>query len=244
MKLLAVTTESHRRLYEDFFIPSLPRDMELLTHTMAIQGDGSYNSITWQEGVVQKLRFALDYIRENAGKVYVLSDVDIRFTDDFETKKLLALLESSDCDILFPSETANGLSGEVNTGFYIARCTQYVESLMMEAISTCSGHEVANDQIAINHLLNHSQRGSKWDLLPPYYYARTHGFPPPPQIRIHHANLTSTVEEKALQLEKVRSYLSGGKISKGLIILKEAMEYMSSGKLAGMLLRRLRKLLG
>lgn len=242
MKLLAVTTDSHRTLYQDFFLPSLPQDTELLTHEMDLGGDGAYKSGTWQQGVVQKLKFALDHIRKNRNSIFILSDVDIQFFESFNTTDLLGLLEKSTCDILFQSETADGLSGEVNTGFYIARCTEYVESLMEKAVFACSSHEIANDQVAINDLLKPEDRASRWNVLPPTYYARSHGFPPPPDIVIHHANLTSTVEEKILQLDKIGLFSRGTKSVRFRIILKEALHYLASGKFAGMLFRRLKNL--
>ena len=67
MKLLAVMTESHRELYETHFLPSIPEGLELVTHQMNLDGDGSYESGMWQTGVVQKLKFASKPCRREHG---------------------------------------------------------------------------------------------------------------------------------------------------------------------------------
>lgn len=242
MKLLAVLTESHRELYEGHFLPSLPKRMDLVIHQMDLQGDGSYESGIWQAGVVQKLKFALNHISENKGSVFVLSDVDIQFFDSFTTEGLERLLDESNCEILFQRETADPNSHEVNTGFYIARCGDYVENLLRSAIRECAGHEIANDQVAVNAILKVEEKGTRWDFLPTTYYARSHGFPPPPGIAIHHANLTSTVGDKIVQLNAVRSYTDGEMIMRLWVVLGESIRYLSSGKLLGMLARKLRNL--
>lgn len=242
IKLLTVLTESHRELFERYFLPSLPKGLDLLTHRMDSEGDGSYESGNWQAGVVEKLKFALNHVAGNKGSIFVLSDVDIQFFGSFTAEGLERFLNDSNCEILFQRETTDPKSYEVNTGFYIARCGDYVEELLRQAIKKCAGHGIANDQIAVNGLLKAEDKGSLWDFLPPTYYARSHGFPPPSGIVMHHANLTSTVSDKHLQMLAVRSYAEGGTVQRLRVILGEAVRYMRSGNFLCMIARRLRNL--
>ena len=175
------------------------------------------------------------------GSLFILSDIDIQFFRGFEVKEIEKSLIDSSCEILFQRETSNPESYEVNTGFYIARCGDFVANLLRDAIEECAGHGIANDQIAVNTLLKREERGSKWDMLPATCYARSHGFPPPTGILLHHANFTSTVQEKHEQLLAVRSYVEGGMSDRFKVILRELFRYIGSGDAGGMILRKIRK---
>src|SRR5262249_16377653 len=47
-----------------------------------------------------------------------------------------------------------------------------------------------NEQYIINLLLEDSALDLSWTYLPFSYYARTHGWPPPRQLSLYHANAT------------------------------------------------------
>lgn len=190
-------TESHRGLYEKYFKPSLPDDVELVTKVIDAAGEGDYESKSWQAGVVEKLVFALEHVTMNKNGIFVLSDIDIQFFKHFKTEALLQDFEDSKCDILFQRESLQKESSAINTGFYIARCSKYVEELLRDSIKLCSEQDIANDQVALNQLVLAADRGKRWGLLPTTYYARSHGFPPSGNIVLHHANMTSTIQDKS-----------------------------------------------
>jgi len=152
--------------------------------------------------------------------------------------QLKNVLQHSSLDILLQQEVTLGSSREVNTGFYIARSTPYLIDLIRKAICMCENSMVQNDQTAVNALLAPEDFGIRWGVLPACYYARSHGFPPRRDIVLHHANVTSTVREKAVQLERVQKLISGNFLARWSAIASEALDYASSGRLFGMLWRR------
>ena len=63
-----------------------------------------------------------------------------------------------------------------------------------------------NEQDAINRLLREDGR-LRWGYLPPSFYARTHGWPPPRDLAIYHANETvgrDGVNQKIAQFQELR----------------------------------------
>ena len=88
MDVLIVTTESHRRLADSFFRPTLPtpNGAVIFERRLDVVSEGDDDSESWQRGVTAKLGWALDYLGslpDNAS--FVLSDVDIQFFPGFST---------------------------------------------------------------------------------------------------------------------------------------------------------------
>lgn len=240
MEFLVVISPSHRVLYQQHFLPGLPSDVQVRECSIKSTGEGRYLSGGWQDGVIAKLEFALQFCQEHPGSLFVVSDVDIQFFPEFTIDVLRLEFEASGADVLFQKETASELSQEVNTGFYIARATPWMGSLLEHAIKNAADAVVRNDQTLINDLLPPAEAGKTWSYLRSAYYARSHGFPPPSGVVLHHANVTSSVEEKISQLQRVRTYVSGGWFGRFIALVGEVVSYMQQGKLSAMLARRMR----
>jgi len=153
MNFLVVVTHSHRKIYEKFFLRTLPKDAVVIEKELETLGNGEYLSDDWQNGVVSKLRCVLEYAERNPDSIFVLSDVDIQFFQGFCVDQLKNVLQHSSLDILLQQEVTLGSSREVNTGFYIARSTPYLIDLIRKAICMCENSMVQNDQTAVNALL-------------------------------------------------------------------------------------------
>jgi hypothetical protein len=232
MDMLIVTTESHRRLADRFFLPTLPtaNGAVIRERRLDVVGEGDFDSESWQQGVTAKLGWALDYlgsVPDNAS--FVLSDVDIQFFPGFSTEALNDTFDRSGTDVLFQKEHSSSKSVLVNTGFYIARNTPWLRTLLADALALCA--DVKNDQTAINELLDADDLGTRWGFLPLAYYARTQGFPPPRDILLHHANFSGSVDEKISQMQRVRQYVTGNALQKATATAAEGWEYATSGKL-------------
>ena len=241
MDFLVVVSPSHQKLYEQFFLQTLPTDAVVLKKDLEAPGDGAYHSQGWQKSVVSKLRWTLEHAEHNPGSIFALSDVDIQFFAGFRLDSLRDTLQLSGMDILFQREMLREASNEVNTGFYIARSTPFLSALLRDAIRLCEGSTTQNDQIAVNALLKSEDLGRHWGFLPPTYYARSHGFPPRRDIILHHANVTYKVPEKTAQLQRVRRLVAGGWTARWSAITAETIDYALSGRLLGMIWRRLRR---
>ena len=124
-------------------------------------------------------------------------------------------------DILFQRE-AHG-SDDVNTGFFICRSTPAVQSFWREVGTLLDAHPDWNEQRCVNELLTGSGGNVKapaWGWLPWTFYARTHGWPPPPDAWIYHANYTKGADgvgQKMRQMDLARRYFEAGAVEKILI---------------------------
>jgi hypothetical protein len=234
MDVLIVTTESHRKLADEYFWPTLPpgAGVDVLERKLDVAGDGTFESKAWQTGVTAKLHWAVDYIDAHPpDTVFALSDVDIQFFPQFSVDAMRRTLEASGTDVLFQKESRSSTSIEVNTGFYVARATPWVRDLLQRAAALCAESDVKNDQTAINQLLTAEELGRRWGFLPFEYYARSQGFPPRGTIVLHHANFSGSVPEKLAALRRVRKYATGGAVDKAVACGEEAVDYTRSGKL-------------
>ena len=180
MDVLIVTTESHRKLADEYFWPTLPPGgANVLERKLDLAGDGKFESKAWQTGVTAKLHWALDYIDTHTpDTVFALSDVDIQFFSPFSVDAMRRTLEVAGTDALFQKESRSPGSIEVNTGFYVARATPWMRDLLQRAAALCAESDVKNDQTAINQLLTADALNIRWGFLPFDYYARSQGFPP------------------------------------------------------------------
>lgn len=240
MNLLVVVSESHRVLYENWFLPGLPGDARRHTRWIDTKGKGDYSSEDWKSGVMAKLGFVREFCLGHPDEVFVLSDVDIQFFAGFGFDRLMQTLESSGRDILFQKERSDGACMEVNTGFFIARATPWVAALVGEALETGSRGGEQNDQILINSILARGPGRERWGHLPPVYYARSHGFPPPRGMLLHHANMTNSVAEKIGQLRRLRHWSGNSMAGKCRAVAGEMLVYLGKGAIAPMLRRKLR----
>jgi hypothetical protein len=243
MDVLIVTTESHRKLADEFFWPTLPpgAGVEVLENKLDVVGDGKYESEAWQSGVTAKLHWAIHYIDTCApDTVFALSDVDIQFFPGFSVDAMRQTLEAAGTDVLFQKESRSPTSTEVNTGFYVARATPWVRDLLERAAALCAESTVKNDQTAINHLLTGDELNVRWGFLPLDYYARSQGFPPRGDIVLHHANFSGSIPEKSAALRRVRKYVSGGSLDKAAGLGGEAVDFARTGKLKMLVRSKLR----
>ncbi len=233
MDMLIVTTESHRRLAESYFRPTLPADAGAVVLERQLDAaGGQYGTVSWQQGVSAKLGWALDHMATlEPGTAFVLSDVDIQFFPGFSTKALQELVDQQDVDVLFQKERHDPGDLEVNTGFYIARNTPWFRELLEATARHCATLEVKNDQTAMNATLQPDDLGTHWGFLPTDYYARSQGFPPARDIVLHHANFGGTLDQKSSALRRVRTYITGGPSGRLRATVAEAWDYVRTGKL-------------
>jgi hypothetical protein len=239
MKVLVVISDSHRELYEQWFLPGLPGDAELEVRTVKAAGDGRYLSEGWKSGVMAKLEWVLEFCRAHPEEVFILSDVDIQFFDGFALRELREILGRSGRDILFQKERSSPGCQEVNTGFYVARATVRVSRLFTSALELAEKNGERNDQVLMNSLLGEETWREMWGHLPAKYYARSHGFPPSDGIVLHHANLTASVAEKQAQLRRVRKWVEGGWLARITSLAGECAVYLRAGKFPAMIRRKL-----
>ncbi len=209
MKIHCCYTPAHEVLYRDHFRPTLPADLEVHAEPLAIAGSGDFLSTEFMACIRRKMALILQSIADHPGEIIIWADVDIEFHRPIAAE-LAALLASSGKTIFFQRETP--LNSEVNTGFFVCRCGLEAAQLFRDVQSALAVHPDWNEQRAVNEL-RVSERLPAFGYLPQTYYARTHGWPPPRDLRIYHANYTQGpdgVRQKIRQFALARQYLSGG----------------------------------
>lgn len=219
MKILCVFTDSHKILFDDYFIKTIPTPDNVIVNKLSIKGDGTYSTKSWQEAVTSKIRFVISYMKAaKEGEYFIFSDVDIQFFNSFDIDNLRKEILNSGMDVLFQKESYKSTSTKINSGFYIARSCKKLICFFEQVLHTLENSKIRNDQTCINNILESSN--VKWGYLPPEYYARSHGFPPPDFICCHHANNAGKIEVKIKQLKFIRNYVESSYLRKKLIFFK------------------------
>ncbi len=139
--------------------------------------------------------------------MFLVSDVDVQFFPRFDAEAFQTHFNSFGCDLVFQKERFRPRDTEVNCGFYVGRNTKAVRDLLQAALEDLESSQIKNEQMAVNALLRSTNLPhASFDRR---FYARTHGFPPPKDIWMHHASWTTNIPEKIRQLDRVRRIVNG-----------------------------------
>lgn len=191
-------------LFLDYFKPSLPEEIELISTLLPVTGAGDFLSSEFWECIARKVGLILESLRNHLGEIIVWSGIDILFFKPV-VPELKRLMEESGKEILFQREGKR--VADVNAGFFVCRCSQRLISFFEQVRAELLANPRINEQYAINILL---RDGCPIDFgyLPFSYYARTHGWPPPLRdLALFHANATpgaNGVEQKIRQFKELR----------------------------------------
>jgi hypothetical protein len=240
--LITVYSQAHEVLYRKFFRASFPHPAWIVAERLEINGNAEYLSPEWQQAVAVKPAVIARHLRKSPeGFAVVYSDSDIQFLPSFSANGLVKIFEGAGKDILFQKENRRPDSQEVNTGFCVMRTSPRLAEFFEQAAAELQVARVRNDQPAINELLPRS--AIAWGFLPLTFYARSHGFPPPREAWIHHANFTlqNSTRAKIRRLGRVNRMFHGGPIGWYQGIIEECLEYAVSGKLWNKVIRARRR---
>ena len=151
MKLITYYTQTHKIMYEDYFLKSLnlTDNFEIFTKCgIQHSSSGNYFSKGFNETTKEKIKFLLDTLNFSIdeNEIVLFSDVDVLFMSKIEEY----FNKFKEFDMVFQ----NGIGG-LNTGFFLVKNNNQVKKLLEEVID--KGHLFDNDQIALNSLIkNHS----------------------------------------------------------------------------------------
>ena len=185
MKIFCCYTPAHEVLFRDYFCPSLPAGFDVVSTKLAISGSGDYLSPEFLECIREKVALIRESIERNAGEIVVGSDVDIIILADLVP--MLEHLAGAPETMWFQRESPR--MPDVNTGFIIIRCGSQAGEFFKRIANALEEKPDWNEQRAVNDLLLNGDT-PKWAYLPPIFYARTHGWPPPKDAVLYHANYT------------------------------------------------------
>jgi len=202
MKLFYCYTDSQDRLRTQYFLPTLPLEFETHAFYCPAQGSGDYLTPDYVDCLHFKVHKILETLERHAGEVFVWSDIDILFFKN-PIDDLQSLLEQSGKDVLFQREGPR--IEYLNPGFLVCRATEELRGFYRRILGKMHRNPSLHDMFAANELI---QKGDpvRWGYLPMRYYLRTHGWPPPRDTVIYHANFTSgrdAVGQKIRQFEEI-----------------------------------------
>lgn len=220
--LYSACTPSHRVLRERFFEPSLPPDVELRLHHYDTAGDGFIHSPSWCQGVAHKVETILRAIRENWGKVFVWSDVDVQF---FGPISAWAEAATRELDIVFQIDAPGPA---LCNGFFFCRANEDTRRLWEDTRDALRQPQYRGDDQSYMRETLWGGRPMRWGHLPPHFmgggtftgaiWEDGRELPVPEGVLMHHANCTCGVPNKILQCERVLAKVQAGE----LICIEEA----------------------
>jgi len=216
IKLYSYCTPSHEILKNNWFLPSIKDNYELVIKEFKQEcPSGEFLKNGWEKTIDQKIEMIIGAIKENWNDVFIFSDVDVQFFGKTERTLLNELAEK---DILFQKNCGNLQEIEpICTGFFILKANNRTLKLFQEVKNLrASNPEFVGCQSAINYLVK-KQPGLLCGFLPESFWSPgiTHGqnnwlwgpgkeLKVPKNILLHHANWTKGIENKIKQLEYVK----------------------------------------
>jgi len=211
MKIYCCYTPAHEGLFRGYFLPSLPDGLPLESHRLEISGDGDFLSMEFLQCIRRKIRLIRDSLRANSGAIILWSDVDIIFQKDVRGLVQQTFDGNPDLQLLLQREAKR--LPDVNTGFLALRCGAETEKFFARVEARLVTEPDKNEQAVVNDLLLRDGDPLRWDYLPWSFYARTHGWPPPRETHLYHANSTKgpdAVGQKIAQFTEFAQVKAGG----------------------------------
>ena len=214
IKMYALCTPSHEVLRDEWFLPSIQDDYEVIIENVAQEcSSGNYIKTGWIATMLRKIDLIIKAIEENRGSFFVVSDVDIQFFAP--TKNIIIDLMGLDKDMLIQKDTPEG---ELCAGFMVIRANEKTYCLwnIIKKRMIESHNQRIHDQKILNDLLvkKNNPYNLLWDYLPNKFfgggtltgYGWTPGcaLPIPKDIVMHHANWTIGIDNKIKQLRYVK----------------------------------------
>lgn len=212
MHLFCCYTPAHEVLYREVFAVSVPPGYAIHATLINEDGSGDFLSPEFLRCIRRKVALVEDSLASQPEQILVWSDVDIRFAN-LPPSRLAADFMTAGTDILFQRESPR--LTDVNTGFFVCRANTEVRSFFARVRESLENNPAINEQLAVNRLLFGATGAGlpRWGYLPPSYYARTHGWPPPRNLALYHANYTKgrdAVEQKMEQFRELQKITEGG----------------------------------
>lgn len=203
MKIVAVHSPQFARLRDEWFLATLPSDMQpvlIESPFDSLPGDGGWGTPQWRAALDFKLQLVCDTIRDHTGEIICFSDVDVQFFGSFRNA-ILEILADHDIAAMRESQ-----AGGMNGGFYAIRCAPHVEALWEEAMFTDKTEAVLHDQDALNALLDENTHGVRLDLLPDTFWASHRHLifkePEPSGVLVNHV---TSAPDKISEMRRIRA---------------------------------------
>ena len=212
MRMYACYSPTHEVLFKDWFLPSIKDDYELIVEQHEQYCSSAvYMSDGWTNATLKKVDMIVKAIKDNWGKVFVYSDVDIQF---FRPTKDILLKALDGKDMVIQRDSPQGI---ICTGFFACRANNNTLKIWQEVQRLLSdkSQPPSDDQIVFNTLIGQKKFPLVWNFLPVTFLSGGtltgrhwnvgDTLPIPKDIVLHHANWTlHGVKNKIEELRYVR----------------------------------------
>ncbi len=216
MKLYAIYTPSHAILKDNYFLPSLQDDFDLIIEPVEQTCESAtFMSSGWTKTTIKKVDLIIRAIKENWGEIFIFSDVDIQF---FSPIHDLILSHMTENDLIMQK---NCPSGVLCTGFFACKGNEKTLQLWQDVKKIMKKKSSQSDQITFNQCIKRNSKknpyGITWSYLPDIFFGAGtliaypgyswhpgKKLPIPQDIVMHHANWTKGIDNKIAQLEYVK----------------------------------------
>jgi hypothetical protein len=217
MKMYALYTPSHEVLKNDFFLPSIQDDFDIIFEFCEQTcPSAQFMSEGWTDTTIRKVDLIIRAIQENWNSIFIFSDVDIQFFRSIQ-KTVLELMEDKDMII-----QKNSPKGVMCTGFFACRGNERTLKLWQDVKRVMQKNKLNSDQISLNRCIKRNSKTNPynvvWAYLPNSFFGggtltgrewKPGKYLPIPQgIMMHHANWTKGIKNKIAQLIYVRSVVN------------------------------------
>jgi hypothetical protein len=214
MKMYALYTPSHEQLKDNFFLPSIQDDFDIVFEFCEQTcPSAKFMSEGWTDTTIRKVDLIIRAIQENWGSVFIFSDVDIQFFCPIKTT-ILKLMHNK--DIIFQKNSPDGV---LCSGFFACRGNEKTLQLWQDVKQLMQKNKLNSDQNSLNRCIKrHSKKNPYnlvWDYLPNTFFGGgtltgCEWIPGkrlsiPKGIMMHHANWTKGIKNKIAQLVYVRN---------------------------------------
>lgn len=217
MKMYALYTPSHEQLKDQFFLPSICDDFDIIFE-FAEQtcSSAKFMDEGWTDTTIRKVDLIIRAIQENWGSIFIFSDVDIQFFQPIQ-QKILALMEGKDMVI-----QKNSPNGVLCSGFFACRGNEKTLQLWQDVKKVMQKNKLNSDQNSLNRCIKRKSKTNPynvvWSYLPNTFFGggtlTGHEWypgmrlPVPKGIMMHHANWTKGIKNKIAQLIYVRKMVN------------------------------------
>lgn len=188
-------SRSHRVLLDNFFIPSIPEDVEInIEEQSQLCDTGKFRSDKWENAVSGKINYFINAIKKNIGEILIFSDCDVQFFGKIEED---ILKEIEDYDFAFQDER-----GTYCTGFFACKASENAVMFLEEVYDKIQKY--GGDQEAVYYIINEHKYIKAKKLSKKFWTHAGHNIGPPDNILVHHANCMEGIENKINLLDTVR----------------------------------------
>jgi hypothetical protein len=159
MKIYSLFTKQHKVFKDEWFLPSLKDDFEVIIKEYSIEEEGEIGNLAFKNAMFLKVSTIIDAISDNINDVIIYSDIDIQFFKPIQNP-IHRLIDNF--DLLIQRDSPFGV---FCAGFMVIRCNKKTLSLFKSIRKRMEEKDTHDDQQILNEILH-------YDIIESNYFKR------------------------------------------------------------------------